>query len=343
MYKLKNTLAGHKRSVTRARFSNSGKYLASAGADKTVKVWEIENGYLADTFEEHEDGVNDVCWSADDNYLASASDDRSIILWSIESGTAMKVLKGHTNYVFCASYNPQCNLLASGSFDETVRIWDVLRGKCLKTISAHSDPVTSIDFSSDSSYIASCSMDGLIRIWDVWTGQCLKTLVDESNKQATFLRFSPNSQYLLSASLDHMVKLWDYANKERPIRTYTGHDNSIYAQSLDFGYYDGKRAVLAGSEDGKIFVWDLQTKEVLHSFTAHKDAVINVQSHSRLPLICSCSLEKEWVCSTKQTYILTFTSLTIKIWEHVPADTPMIEDTQPTHDTIVQSEPMHNV
>lgn len=30
MYKLKNTLAGHKRSVTRAKFSNSGKYLASA-------------------------------------------------------------------------------------------------------------------------------------------------------------------------------------------------------------------------------------------------------------------------------------------------------------------------
>ncbi|TIA88892.1 hypothetical protein E3P81_03285 [Wallemia ichthyophaga] len=321
MYKLKNTLAGHKRSVNRARFSNSGKYLASAGADKTVKVWNIEKGFLLENFEEHEDGVNDVCWSSNDRYIASGSDDRSIILWSIEGvrnkDHAVKVLKGHTNYVLCVCYNPQCNLLASGSFDETVRIWDVLRGKCLRTISAHSDPVTSIDFSNDSSYIASCSTDGLIRIWDIWSGQCLKTLVDESNKQATFLKFSPNSQYLLSASLDHMVKLWAYASKERPIRTYTGHDNSIYAQSIDFGYFKEKRCVIAGSEDGKVFVWDLQSKEVLHSFTAHKgiidklDAVINVDSHSRLPLICSCSLEKD---------------LTIKIWEYVPGDTEMIED-----------------
>ncbi|EOR02819.1 Protein will die slowly [Wallemia ichthyophaga EXF-994] len=253
MYKLKNTLAGHKRSVNRARFSNSGKYLASAGADKTVKVWNIEKGFLLENFEEHEDGVNDVCWSSNDRYIASGSDDRSIILWSIEGvrnkDHAVKVLKGHTNYV--------------------------------------------------------------LRIWDIWSGQCLKTLVDESNKQATFLKFSPNSQYLLSASLDHMVKLWAYASKERPIRTYTGHDNSIYAQSIDFGYFKEKRCVIAGSEDGKVFVWDLQTKEVLHSFTAHKDAVINVDSHSRLPLICSCSLEKD---------------LTIKIWEYVPGDTEMIED-----------------
>ncbi|TIB71059.1 hypothetical protein E3Q22_02557 [Wallemia mellicola] len=39
------------------------------------------------------------------------------------------------------------------------------------------------------------------------------------------------------------------------------------------------------------------------------DAVINIHSHSHLPRICSCSLEKD---------------LTIKIWEYT--DTPAIED-----------------
>lgn len=70
--------------------------------------------------------------------------------------------------------------------------------------------------------------------------------------------------------MDQLVKLWEYSNKDRPIRTYSGHDNSIYAQSIDYGMIDGKRVVLAGSEDGKIYVWDLQTMKVLHSFTAHK-------------------------------------------------------------------------
>lgn len=84
------------------------------------------------------------------------------------------------------------------------------------------------------------------------------------------MKFSPNSQYLLSASLDQLVKLWEFANKDRPIRTYGGHDNNNYAQSIDYGMINGKRVVLAGSEDGKIYVWDLQTMEVLHSFTAHK-------------------------------------------------------------------------
>ncbi|KAG9002082.1 WD repeat-containing protein 5 [Tulasnella sp. JGI-2019a] len=135
-YKPRFTLSGHTMSISSVKFSPDGKMLASASADKLVKVWSVFTGVIIWTLEGHEEGLNDVAWSGDSAYLASASDDKTIKIWNVESGLLQKSLKGHTNYVFCVNYNPQSNLLASGSFDESVRVWDVSRGDALRIFHA---------------------------------------------------------------------------------------------------------------------------------------------------------------------------------------------------------------
>ena len=135
------------------------------------------------------------------------------------------------------------------------------------------------------------------RIWDADSGQCLKTLVDDDNpiwyaiiwfqiciprwKALLFsshVKFSPNSKFVLACTQDSTIRLWNYETS-RCVKTYTGHTNRTFCVFACFKTsLTGAKYIVGGSEDGKVYIWDLQSRELLQVLEGHRGA-----SHNQLP------------------------------------------------------------
>ena len=66
--------------------------LATCGADKFVKVFEVPSGKFLKSFEGHTHHVLDVGWKADGKLLASAGADNVVKVWDYEKGEQVRTI-----------------------------------------------------------------------------------------------------------------------------------------------------------------------------------------------------------------------------------------------------------
>jgi WD40 repeat protein/energy-coupling factor transporter ATP-binding protein EcfA2 len=234
--------------LQRIAWSPDGKVLASASADYTVSLYDVELQEPLATLNGHAAEVNEVTWSPDGLQLASAASS-SIYLWKPEAGASPKVLYGHTETVYGLSYSPDGQRLASAGMD-SVRFWDVSSGENTATMSGYEAIWLSVAWSPDGEQVASGASDGMILLWDAYTGERLAALAGHTGS-IWDLAWSPDGKVLASASADETVRLWDVV-AGTTITTLTGHQGTVRAVAWS---PDGRLLASAGMLDRTVRIY----------------------------------------------------------------------------------------
>ena len=67
--------------VRSASFSPDGKWIVSASSDKSVRIWNAQNGQLLHVLKGHTDSIKSASFSPDGRWIVSASFDKTICIW----------------------------------------------------------------------------------------------------------------------------------------------------------------------------------------------------------------------------------------------------------------------
>ncbi len=161
------TLDGHENAVQAVAYSSSGPWIASGGADKTVRVYDVGTHDLVRTYKGLKDFVTALAFSPDGKTLAVASLDGAIKLYSTQSTRLKSQLTGHKGRIGSLAFTPNGEVLASAADEGIVRLWDVKRGRSLRSLSGHTGGAKAVTFSPDGAKLASSGADGMVRLWNV--------------------------------------------------------------------------------------------------------------------------------------------------------------------------------
>ncbi|MBF2086865.1 AAA-like domain-containing protein [Thermoleptolyngbya sp. C42_A2020_037] len=280
-----NRLVGHQGGVLAVDQSADGKWIASGGTDRTVKLWKPDgtlvhtlstsatphgvsispnsqlvaaanvdgtvqlwtlDGSVGLTLKGHTAPVWNISFSPDSRLLVSASGDRTLKLWRVADGSLVRTLTGYDAATWQAVFSPDGQQIVSGSTDGKLTFWTV-DGTLIRTIQVNDAPVWSVAYSPNGQVIATGSGDSQIRLWSR-TGRLSKTL-DGHEAEVLQVRFSADGRTLASASADRTVKLW--RSNGTPLRTFQGHQAVVRSVAIAAD----NQTIASASEDGQVKLW----------------------------------------------------------------------------------------
>lgn len=219
---------GHQSKIRALSFSHDGRYVISAGYDKTIRVWSTTTGELVRTLRgEIGTGPGGRIYATafssggellavggwlgrygDRSQVASRTEATSVAILDFYTGETLRLLEGHHDVVLSLAFSRRGKRLASGGGDRQVRIWEANTGRLERALTGHTAGVTSVAFSPDDTRIASASLDRTARLWDSVTGRLVNTLRGHG-ESVQAVDFTPDDRFIVTASLDRTLRLWD--------------------------------------------------------------------------------------------------------------------------------------
>lgn len=155
-------------------FSPAGDLLASAAADKTIRLLDIASGETTKTLEGHTHHVLSLDWEANGQRLASASADRSVKIWDVEIARATRTIGGFPEELSALDFVAATPQLVAASINGSIRLSDANNGNTIRGFNAGGEFIYALTTSPDGKLLLAGGQSGKLRIWNVADGALVR-------------------------------------------------------------------------------------------------------------------------------------------------------------------------
>lgn len=254
----------HETEASAVRWNPVDKMVATGGADRRVKLWDVKQHITGTTTEARavlggsSAGINSVEFDSTGSYILGTSNDFGARLWTVSDHRLRHTLTGHSGKVMAAKYVQEPHKVVTGSHDRTLKIWDLRSIACIETKFAGSSCNDLVTSDSLGSTIISGHWDKKIRFWDIRTEKQSVDLAMPA--KITSLDLSKDCLYLICSVRDDTIKLIDL-RKNQVIGCFSNESFKLSCDWTRAAFNYNATKVACGSSDGTIFVWNVATKE----------------------------------------------------------------------------------
>lgn len=169
------------------------------------------------------------------------------------------------------SHDGRC--AATGHADGLVRIWDVTSGTLTRTLEGHQWGNVFVALSADGSTALSACTEGSICQWNLKTGALVGRFATAGQGRLSMVGLTADVTLAAtnkdsdSSEVRDGIVLWDVATGRR-LRELPSNESGAFSAALS---PDGRFAA-AGTQTGRIILWDLDNADAREVFVAHPEA-----------------------------------------------------------------------
>ncbi|WVR04444.1 hypothetical protein IAU60_001447 [Kwoniella sp. DSM 27419] len=302
----------HRTGINDITISPDSLYIATASDDATSAIHHlhpppVQQGVSSvstptplRTLSTHTAPILSIAYSPKSNLLITGSFDESAIIWDVRRGKPLRVLPAHADAIWCVGWDGEGGMVLTASADGLIRLWDANSGQCLKTIDNDTNsPVSFACFTPSSYFLLSSTLSSTLRIYNIHTSKVLKTL--RAPNIYTSEKYPCPAVVFAAPTVDPPIPNGQQATN--------GDENAmeVDVSGAEFTVQSGTNPpggkldrpdawIVSGSENGKLVIWDLQSKrvvQVLEGDLGHTSPVVAVAVQPGSRLIASATLEPE--------------------------------------------------
>ncbi len=326
------TLSGHTFDARYLSLSADGKRILTAAGDNTLRLWDYASGATLRVFRSARI-VNGQSLSADGQYVLANYDDGTAVVFAVEAMTPQSARQVHEWNLNSVTWSPDGQYLLTSSNEgggAKVVLSDVEFGHPAFSLPASDDTLpiaTNINnavFMPDGSGIVTADNLGRVRLWRTSTGSPVRvigTLADGFFGQ--WVEVTPDSKYALVARYGGISVFDANATDGAELRVFAAPQSLLFTMAIS---PDGSM-VATGASDGRVFVWDFASGDLLFERREDKSQINSVNfspDSKRLVTASSDRTIRVYDVATGNSDLLLSGHDDIVIWASFSADGQMI-------------------
>jgi WD40 repeat protein len=259
---------GHEQGIIALALLANDKKALSAGQDKNICLWDLDDGKLLRRFDGHAKEVWALAVAPDGKSFASSGQDCTIRLWDLEGDATSRKLATLPDCVRALRASVDGKRLFAACFDKNIHVVNIETGKTEAVWDGHKDAVHCLAVSADGAQLLSGGgySDAAVCLRDAVTGKILHRLV--GHQERVFAVAFVGEDRAVSAGADNTIRLWDLKTG-KGVREFKGHEKGVNGLAVS---RDRKR-LLSGGGDRRLRLWDISTGDELRHYHDHEGSI----------------------------------------------------------------------